>query len=138
MSGIVKGYDAITGQWIPVLIGKRGPVGPSAYDSAVTSGYVGTEAEWATALIDGIPIATAAAAEATAAANLVQALTHAVRSAVNSTDDTISYIGTAPAGSLDAALVWDVSRTVLNPNGTVTTTTALDIAWTGREEAVYS
>lgn len=49
-----------------------------------------------------------------------------------------SYIGVAPNGSAESSDVWYISRILINPNGTTTTQTATDVAWTDRLTATYT
>lgn len=50
----------------------------------------------------------------------------------------LSYLGTAPTGSLEGAAVWDITRITLNADGTVVTATALDVAWSDHLTATYT
>ena len=50
----------------------------------------------------------------------------------------LSYLGTAPTGSLEGAAVWDITRITLNADGTVITATALDVAWSDHLTATYT
>lgn len=49
-----------------------------------------------------------------------------------------SYIGVAPNGSAESADVWYISRILINPNGTTSTQTATDVAWTDRLTETYT
>lgn len=49
-----------------------------------------------------------------------------------------SYIGVAPNGSSESADVWYISRILINPNGTTSTQTATDVAWTDRLTVIYT
>jgi hypothetical protein len=49
-----------------------------------------------------------------------------------------SYCGTAPGGSLETAEVWTVKRITVASDGSTTTATASNIAWTARATATYA
>ena len=49
-----------------------------------------------------------------------------------------SYCGTAPQGTLISQSFWDISRIEVAPDGSVTTTSAIDVAWTDRETVIYT
>lgn len=48
-----------------------------------------------------------------------------------------SYMGTAPAGSLEGDSVWTITRITVADNGTVTIGTATNASWTNRESETY-
>ena len=52
--------------------------------------------------------------------------------------DNVSYCGRAPAGSAENQIVWTITRITVAGDGSVTTATAINVAWTERLTASYS
>jgi hypothetical protein len=48
------------------------------------------------------------------------------------------YCAQAPAGSLESAEVWSITRLTIAANGTVVTETATNVAWDDRATATYT
>lgn len=58
---------------------------------------------------------------------------------LSDTVSNISYIGTAPSGSLTSSNVWRIKRTTISSSGTVDSSlTATSVAWTDRLTASYT
>jgi hypothetical protein len=51
--------------------------------------------------------------------------------------ESTSYCGTAPLGSAESATVWKIKKIVIASDGSTTTTTATNVAWTNRLTAIY-
>jgi len=49
-----------------------------------------------------------------------------------------SYLAYAPQNSLETELVWHITKTVVNVDGSVVSTTASNVAWSDRYTVVYS
>jgi hypothetical protein len=48
------------------------------------------------------------------------------------------YVGKAPAGSLESAEVWTITRIEISGDGTTDTKSATDVAWADRAVATYA
>ena len=59
------------------------------------------------------------------------------RNANNSSNNSINYCGTAPNGSAESSAVWTIKRLTITASGSITITTATNVAWTNRESATY-
>lgn len=51
---------------------------------------------------------------------------------------SISYCGLAPLGSLETQEVWTINKIAVALNGSTSTTTATNVAWTDRYTVIYS
>lgn len=60
------------------------------------------------------------------------------RNATDSVDVNTNYCGVAPANSLETDEVWTIYKIVVANDGSVTTTSAIDVAWTDREIIIYT
>lgn len=56
----------------------------------------------------------------------------------NANDGTTNYCGYAPEGSLETDEVWTITRIEVASDGSVTTATVTDVAWTDREIIIYT
>jgi hypothetical protein len=48
------------------------------------------------------------------------------------------YAGYAPSGTGESTNVWTITRIVINSDGSVTTSTATNVAWSNRLSLIYS
>lgn len=92
MAGFLSWGSGWTGVGEPqilgsVIVGPQGATGPSAYEAAVTAGFLGTEEEWAAGLVADRLAAVAAADRADAAANRARGM---IVSSVRASYDPIS------------------------------------------------
>jgi hypothetical protein len=60
------------------------------------------------------------------------------RNANNTSNNNINYCGIAVNGSLENTAVWTIKKLTITAGGTVTITTALNVAWTNRETSTYN
>jgi hypothetical protein len=61
------------------------------------------------------------------------------RNANNSTNNNINYCGIAlGTGVSESSAVWTITRLTITANGSVTTATATNVAWTNRESVIYT
>lgn len=54
------------------------------------------------------------------------------------TDPITQYAGYAPSGSSESANVWTITKIIINSDGSVTTTSATNVAWNDRTIVIYS
>lgn len=59
------------------------------------------------------------------------------RNANKSTDNNVNYCGMANKGSSEASAVWTIKRLTIGTSGSITISTATNVAWTNRESAIY-
>ena len=60
------------------------------------------------------------------------------RNANNTSNNNINYCGTAPNGSAESSAVWTIKRLTITASGSITITTATNVAWTNRQSATYN
>jgi hypothetical protein len=53
-------------------------------------------------------------------------------------DATTQYAGYAPSGVSESDNAWTITRIVINSDGSVTTTSATNVAWSNRLSVIYS
>lgn len=54
------------------------------------------------------------------------------------TNATVQYAGYAISGSSESAAVWTITRITINSDGSVTTASATNVAWSNRASVIYS
>jgi hypothetical protein len=60
------------------------------------------------------------------------------RNANNSSNNNINYCGVAlGTGVSESATVWTITRLTITASGSITITTATNVAWTNRESVIY-
>ena len=98
-----------------VLISNNGVAGASAYQIALSNGFVGTEEQWL---------------ESLKAKNYTRK--HDFQ------NQNTSYCGFAVIGSLENEAVWTIAKIVVATDGTTTTTTATNVKWSERLTINYN
>ena len=96
-----------------VVVSELGTAGASAYEIALSNGFVGTQEEW----LDSLK-----------AKNYIRR---------HDFVSNISYCGFAELGSLESDSVWNISKIVVSVFGTTTTTHATNVDWIGHLTHIY-
>ena len=97
-----------------VVVSDLGAPGASAYQIALSNGFVGTEQEW----LDSLK-----------AKNFIRRHDFVTN---------VSYCGYAEEGALESADVWNISKITVATEGTTTIGRATNVNWTGRIDHIYT